>query len=193
MNPFEVYQNYLALKLHFTTDYDFFKYNGKVSASINSFEKRKDKYQFLKLSKKLSDDQILEFLISNFIINKTWIGDFDKASWRDHQKTIQSLQYVFKNDLEILLTPVENFDILFNSDEGKHPRLIKAYLGKKISLETLVILEKVLQYRTRFDERINEKFIWPKLSKLIDDYGPFLNVDVKAFRMKTLVIVQESI
>jgi hypothetical protein len=193
MNPFEVYQNYLALKLHFTTDYDFFKYNGKVSASINSFEKRKDKYQFLKLSKKLSDDQILEFLISNFIINKTWIGDFDKASWRDHQKTIQSLQYVFKNDLEILLTPVENFDILFNSDEGKHPRLIKAYLGKKISLETLVILEKVLQYRTRFDEQINEKFIWPKLSKLIDDYDPFLKVDVRAFRMKTLVIVQESI
>ena len=91
------------------------------------------------------------------------------------------------------MTPVENFDILFNSDEGKHPRLIKAYLGKKISLETLVILEKVLQYRTRFDERINEKFIWPKLSKLIDDYDPFLNVDVKAFRMKTLVIVQESI
>ena len=91
------------------------------------------------------------------------------------------------------MTLVEKFDIIFQCKDGNHPKLVKAYLGKKISLETLVILEKVLTYRERFDEQINEKFIWPKLSKLIDDYDPFLKVDVRAFRMKTLVIVQESI
>ena len=31
LDPFETYQQYLALKLHFTTDsYDYIKYNGKT-------------------------------------------------------------------------------------------------------------------------------------------------------------------
>jgi hypothetical protein len=35
MTPFEVYKKYLALKNHFTKDsYDYFKYGGKVSASV---------------------------------------------------------------------------------------------------------------------------------------------------------------
>ena len=58
------------------------------------------------------------------------------------------------NDAEKLLTNAEYFDIIFNSDKGNHPKLIKAYLGKKISLETLVIFEKLLHYRKRFDKEI---------------------------------------
>jgi hypothetical protein len=191
MSPYEAYTNYLALKLHFKGDYDYHKYGGKVSASLESFDKRKDKFKFIKLSSKLSDPQILEFYLSNFIRGKEWIGEFDKRNWTAHKKINQSLEYVYKNDIEKLLTLVEKFDIIFQCKDGNHPKLVKAYLGKKISLETLVILEKVLTYRERFDEQINEKFIWPKLSKLIDDYDPFLKVDVRAFRMKTLTIAQE--
>ena len=71
MTEFEAYQNYLALKLHFLdSNYDYIKYNGKVSASVESFKNRKDKYQFLKLSKKLSDEQITEYYIANFIASQ---------------------------------------------------------------------------------------------------------------------------
>jgi hypothetical protein len=52
MTPFESYTTFLALKNHFTTDsYDYIKYNGKVGAKPSSFDVRKDKYQFYKLSK----------------------------------------------------------------------------------------------------------------------------------------------
>ena len=40
MTDYEVYQTYLGIKLHFTSDYDYVKYNGKVNASLQAhFEK----------------------------------------------------------------------------------------------------------------------------------------------------------
>ena len=191
MTDYEAYQNYLALKLHFGGDYDFHRYNGKVSATLESFEKRKDKFKFAKLSRKLSDPQIIDYYLANFIRGKEWIGDFEQKNWMEHKKINQSLHYFYKNDLEKLLTSSHEFDILFKCDNGNHPKLVKAYLGKKISLETLVILEKVLQYRERFDKDITEKFIWPKVSKLIKDYEPFMKVSVKRFKKITLNTVKE--
>ena len=191
MTPVETYQSYLALKLHFEGKYDYFKYGGKTSASAASFDKRKDKFKFVKLSTKLSDPQIIDYYLANFIRGKKWIGDFDKTNWLEHKKVNQSLEYVYENDIEKLLTITENFDILFKVGEGNHPKLVKAYLGKKVSLETLVILEKVLQFRKQFDAKISETYIWPKVSLLIKKYEPFLEIDVRAFRMKTLTLVKE--
>jgi len=91
------------------------------------------------------------------------------------------------------LTNTENFDILFHSDKGNHPKLVKAYLGKKILLETLVVLEKVLQFREVFDQQISETFIWPKVSKLIRDYEPFMQVSTRRFRLITLTKVKELV
>jgi len=191
MTPVETYQSYLALKLHFEGKYDYFKYGGKTSASAASFEKRKDRFKFVKLSTKLSDPQILEYYLANFIRGKEWIGDFDQKNWLEHKKVNQSLEYVYQNDIEKLLTLSNNFDILFKVDAGNHPKLVKAYLGKKVSLETLVILEKILKYRKQFDAKISETYIWPKVSLLIKKYEPFLDLDVKTFRMKTLNLVKE--
>ena len=191
MTPVETYQSYLALKLHFEGKYDYFKYGGKTSASAESFEKRKDKFKFVKLSTKLSDPQILDYYLANFIRGKKWIGDFDQKNWIEHKKLNQGLEYFYKDDIEKLLTLVEEFDILFRVDAGNHPKLVKAYLGKKVSLETLVILEKVLHYREQFDAKISETYIWPKVSLLIKKYEPFLKIDVKTFRMKTLTLVKE--
>jgi len=193
MNELETYQKYLALKLHFTTEsYDYFKYNGKVSVTTNSFSKRKDKFQFIRLAKKLSEKQLEEYFVANFIIGKNWIGSMDESIWKVWLGKIQSIEYNFANDVETLLTNVEDFDILFKCNEGNHPKLVKAYLGKKISLETLVILEKVLQFKRKFDQQILETFIWPKLSQLISKYDPFVKINIREYRMRTLNIVQEA-
>ena len=70
--------------------------------------------------------------------------------------------------------------------EGNHPKVLRAYLGKKISLETLVVFEKLLHYRKRFDKEIKEQFIWPKISRLIEKYEPFIEADTN--RCKKLLI-----
>jgi len=47
VTPYQVYTEYLALKSHFTNkNYDYFKYNKKVRATLTSFNRRKDKYFF---------------------------------------------------------------------------------------------------------------------------------------------------
>ena len=194
MEAFDAYQHYLSMKLHFERDaYDFFKYNGKTNATFSAFEKRKDGFHFTKLTRKLSDDQIVEYYVANFIRGKKWIGDFDKRNWTQHKKVIQSVEYNFENDFEKLLTNAEKFDILFKCDNGNHPKLVKAYLGKKISLETLVILEKLLQYRQKFDNQIIDPYVWPEVSQLMRKYEPFLKVNIKKCNDIAITKVKELV
>ena len=191
MNEFDACQLYMALKLHFTTKYDYFKYNGKTKFTVAQFNKRKDKYQFVKLARKYSHADLVEFFCANLIRGKQWIGDFSKDNWLEHQKVIQSLEYTYKNDLEKLLTNGEKFDIMFECGQGSHPRLLKQYLGKKISLETMVILDKVLSYKKNFDKAISETYIWPDISKRLEKYSPFVKIDVRYYRQITLTNVKD--
>ena len=169
MTDFEAYLQFLALKLHFTSDhYDYFKYNGKHNASLESYDKRTDKRFFKRLARR--NINIVEYYVSNLIDGKEWVSQFDDKVWKEWLSRNQSIEYNFINDAEKLLTNAQNFDIIFNSDKGNHPKLLKAYLGRKISLETLVIFEKLLQYRKRFDKEIDETYVWPKVSRLINRY-----------------------
>ena len=191
MNEFDACQVYMALKLHFTTKYDYFKYNGKTKLTIAQFNKRKDKYQFVRLARKYTNEEFVEYCCANLIRGKQWIGDFSKDNLLEHQKVIQSLEYNYKNDLEKLLTNAENFDILFECGQGSHPRLLKQYLGKKISLETMVILNKVLEYKPHWDKAISETYIWPDISKRLEKYSPFVKINVRRYRMLTLTNVKD--
>ena len=191
MNEFDACQLYMALKLHFTTKHDYFKYNGKTKLTVPQFNKRKDKYQLVRLARKYSHDEFLEYCCANLIRGKQWIGDFSKDNLLEHQRVIQSLEYNYKNDLEKLLTNAENFDILFECGQGSHPRLLKQYLGKKISLETMVILNKVLEYKPHWDKAISETYIWPDISKRLEKYSPFVKINVRQYRMLTLTNVKD--
>ena len=186
MNEFEAYQKYIALKLHFTSDYDYFKYNGKTNVTLNSFNERKDKFHFKKIVKKYGDENIIEYFVAKFISEKPWIGSMDVATYSQWLRRIQSIEYIFENDSKNLLTNVENYDIIFTSVDGNHPKLVRAFLGKKISLETLVVFEKLLHYRKRFNKEIKEQIIWPKVSRLIEKYEPFIEADTN--RCKKLLV-----
>ena len=61
MSPYEVYTTYLALKKHFTDKkYDYHKYRGKTRTSKNAFNARRDRYFFEKMSRKLSDEEVVK-------------------------------------------------------------------------------------------------------------------------------------
>ena len=77
------------MKNHFTNrKYDFFRYGGKSSATITSFNKRKDKYWFEKTSRKYSDDEIVNFLLANFVTTDNpknlWIGEIINSGERTY-------------------------------------------------------------------------------------------------------------
>ena len=196
VTPFETYRTYLSMKSHFTNPkFDFFKYGGKSRATMTSFNKRKDKYWFEKTSRKYSDKEIVDFLLSNFI-NATnpqnlWIGEIINSGERTYaewMKRQQSLTYLFKEQLNELLLE-NNLDEVFNCSKG-HPLLLKRYLGGEISLETLTILEKVFSFVENFNKKLTDP-VWETVSMKINKYKPFLNINVFQFKKVLREIVNE--
>jgi hypothetical protein len=183
VTPFETYQHYLSLKNHFTNPkYDFFKYGAKTRASMASFNKRRDKYWFEKTSRKYSNKEIVNFLVSNFVSTDTpqnlWIGEIINSGERkyaDWMKRQQSLTYLFKEQSNELLSQ-NDLETLFNCSKG-HPPILKKYLGGEISLETLSIMEKIFCFVKKFDKELKDP-VWESVSLKIKKYIPFLNIDV---------------
>ena len=117
LSAYETYCLFLALKNHFTLQkYDFFKYQGKITASQESFLARKDRFQFQKLARQCDDKEMTSFLISNFIKDKKWVGEFlDDDAKQNHVNYIkynQSVSYQFKNELDLALRDTESSGVL---------------------------------------------------------------------------------
>ena len=190
VTPFETYQTYLSMKSHFTNKrYDFFKYGGKSRATMSSFNKRKDKYWFEKTSRKFSDQEVVDFLLSNFVSTDNpqnlWIGEIINSGERKYaewMKRKQSMTYIFKEQSENLLSEID-LEELFNCSKG-HPLVLKRYLGGEISLETLTILEKVFSFAKNFDKKLKDP-VWESVSLKLKKYSPFININV--FQYKKLL------
>ena len=187
VTPFETYRTYLSMKSHFTNPkFDFFKYGGKSRATMTSFNKRKDKYWFEKTSRKYSDQQVLDFLLSNFVIadnpQNLWIGEIinsGERNYADWMRRKQSLTYLFKEQSEKLLSENE-LETVFDCSKG-HPVILKRYLGGEISLETLTILEKVFSFVKDFDTKLTDP-VWETVSLKIKKYIPFININVYNYK-----------
>ena len=187
VTPFETYRTYLSMKSHFTNPkFDFFKYGGKSRATMTSFNKRKDKYWFEKTSRKYSNQQILDFLLSNFVIadnpQNLWIGEIinsGERNYADWMRRKQSLTYLFKEQSEKLLSENE-LQTVFDCSKG-HPVILKRYLGGEISLETLTIMEKVFSFVRDFDKKLTDP-VWETVSLKIKKYIPFININVYNYK-----------
>ena len=187
MDAYDAYKIYLGLKLHFTTeDYDFVRYNGKTSSTKNAFLKRKDRHFFSKVARK-HGESTKDYFISNFLSTpKGWLGEFTEENFTQWKKKTQSLRYNYEQDLLFLMDQVDEFDEIFVCKNGQHPLLLKQYLSKRVSIETMVILETLLGYCRRFDKEITEDIIWPKHRLLIQKYKSLLTVNPQEYKLKTL-------
>ena len=187
MMPFDCYKIYLALKNHFTRDsYDYHKYGGKTRATVEAFYKRKDRFWFEKFARSKNDKEVEEFFVSNFIYSTDpgtmWIGEMIKEGegrYQEWQKKVQSLSYVFKEEINDLFDDMK-IDDVFDCSNG-HPPILKSYLAKKTSLETMVICDRILEYRKDWDKKLNDP-VWETVSRKIKKYSPFLNIDVPHYK-----------
>ena len=144
MSPFEGFELYLALKLHFTTDsYDYTKYNGKVkTASTYTFERRSDKWEFVRLSKHKDP---FGLIVSNFIVSYhkiPWIGDITKGEGSERkfvewQRRNQTLTYFALEQIsEHVFEQEKPFKELV-------PQISLCALQYKLAPETFIILDSI--------------------------------------------------
>ena len=187
LDPLNCYKSYLALKNHFcNNNYNYFTYHGKVKANLKSFYKRKDRFWFEKLSRNKTDQEILNFFVANFAScddpQSLWIGQIIKEgeeNYTNWMRKNQSLSYIFKEEVSILNS--KNFDEMFSIQGNKHPKILKEFLQKKLSLETMIILNSILNYKKQFDEKLLDP-VWEFVSMRIEKYSPFLHIDRDKFK-----------
>ena len=185
MSAYNVYETYLALRQHFTNpNYDYFRYSGKVRTNIDSFNKRRDRYFFEKLSRKKTEAEVINYFVSNFIQSsdpsKMWVGELKTngdENYLNWKTRTQSLSYRFKQELNILTEKIHLYEALF-SENGSHPRIIKQYLGGKVSIETLVILDDLTSFMKKLN--VNDVVISLVIHK-VKKYRPFLSYDKEIF------------
>jgi hypothetical protein len=189
MTGFEAYKEYLAVKNHFSLDsYDYIKYNGRISASEASFLKRKDKFFFTKLGRRFDRrEELRDFLVSNFLHNeKIWVGNLLDEKHLDVYKSWlkkqQSLSYVLRSDFSTVLSFMDDkdvtFDTLFEMRDNELPLLLQLQQEDTIQVETLIVMDKVLNFFRRWDKKVEDDIFYPIVRKRMKKYEGFIDYDI---------------
>ena len=182
MTDYDAYKLYCALKRHFqTTTYDYFKYSGKVKVSYAAFERRNDKYFFAKLAK---HKDVMGFLVANFYYGDVWVGDLvneqiAEKQYREWLRRKESLSYIFKSELD----SIDDLRVAMKVSDKQHPVLLKRFMSKDMSAETLIILDAV-QNNCLFrywDSKLSDP-VWDSEYNKLLKLTPFISFDVDKYK-----------
>ena len=179
MDPFEVYKIYLALKLHFTTEsYDITKHKYAAKGKKETFLKRKDLTVLRKLARDFRRQEIIDILVANFVSGDRWGGMFDVEAMETYKKwkaNKERLSYTFEQDLNSIQLRMKKDNIEDATVDDQHPLILKMLLGKQIALETVVILNKAVN----FIDDYNDDLILKDTCLLVRKYSPFVVKNTK--------------
>jgi hypothetical protein len=190
MNGYDLYCTYQAIKLHFNSEnYNFFHYDGKTRVSVDAFQKRRDKFLFHRLARKYRDDEMVPFLVANFVHSddnwtKSLLEEEAESTYREWKRKTDSMSKIYVEDLEKIASK-DNFNELFKVEDGQFPKLLTAFLQNDVTIETMVILNNIFDFIRIWDKKISDDIIYPKVSRKIRKYGSFLNVNVDKYKALT--------
>jgi len=191
MEPIDVYLMYCAMKAHFgKSDYDFVTYKGKTRIRRESFYERKDRSFFVKLSRKYeTEDQIKNYFVANFIKDKKgYIANFNDENYESWKLKRKGFFEMFEVEMKPL---VESFEDMFIVENGQHPKLMREFLGGRVSLETLIILDELVNYGPDWIKELKDDIIWIDLNNLMDNYERFLTIDQEQYKIRLLKLIEE--
>jgi len=192
MEPIDVYLMYCAMKAHFGRgNYDFVTYKGKTRIKRDTFYKRKDRSFFVKLSRKYKTEQeIQNYFVANFIKDKKgYIANFNDENYESWKLKRQGFFDLFEVEMKPL---VEAFEDLFTVTNGQHPKLMREFLGGRVSLETLIILDELVNFGPDWNKQLEDDIIWIDLDNLMNNYERFLTIDQEQYKIRLLKLIEES-
>lgn len=174
MKGFTAYQKYLAIRMHFNpkASYDYFKYNGKTSAKVESFLKdRRNIYKFGGIEKRVGLDELETFFFVNIeenhyipLLPQLWFKNY-KITLSRFESYVQQDQ--FSKDIKTILSFVQangiEYDSLFKeSKEHLHPMLYVWY-DKRIISEFTVFFVDLYINRFIIDESSYDPLQWKEV------------------------------
>lgn len=145
MDGFKTFKYYTAIKLHFTDPkFNVFVNRGRVKGSADRFNARNDRMLFERLGRQFSTDkECIQYIAANFMYGNPEVvyNALDgMANYQEYLRRKQSITKVFEDDLHKIV----NSGARYAHDEFsgmKIPDVIQLLLAKKITLETVVILD----------------------------------------------------
>ncbi len=198
----KVYQTFHALRLHFTTSYDYIKYNGKMKLRKQSFMTHHSRYSFATLERKYKQN-FEEFLIANFVDGPhdqpsgIWIPHLLQQSnhevyinWKKRQN---SMQQRFLNDTVIIDGKLVEYNLKLPKMLKKHPHVLwSLFNSTRICIETMCMI-RLFMYPDKFDAMMDtyiDDILWNhKYKSLLSNYTPFVKLDIK-FAAQTMMGIQ---
>jgi len=187
VDGFKAYRYYLAIKLHFTTDkFNVFENRGNVKGTREAFNARNDRYIFEKLARKHDNDKdIIQFFVANFAYgNDTAIYAGAEADevYTEWLRRKQSITKIFVDDLATLLTHIEinklTHTSLFNFTDSEYPVALKLFVGGKIKIETLRIIDDLYPIIEKWKLNTSVRYIWDDDLRRITKLTGFVKYDI---------------
>jgi hypothetical protein len=186
VDGFKAYRYYLAIKLHFTTDkFNVFENRGNVKGTREAFNARNDRYIFEKLAKKHpTDREIIQFFVSNFAYGKDtaiYAGQEADDNFIEWNRKKQSITKIFIDDLASLLTHIEvnklKHSCIFNFTDNEYPVALTMFIGGKINIETLRIIDDFAGIIDDWKNHPSIKYIWEDELRRIIKLTGFVKYD----------------
>lgn len=197
MSPFDAWSTYMSIKLHFDKGtFDAFKFNFKgPRLSQSAFNARKDRYFFEKVAKKYpKKSDMITFFLANYLEGNSWVGTMNDSAPMNWISRMQRLDYAFGEDIATLKEQCEkrscDFDAAFNLSSGRSvPLIIELYQSQKISLESVVVLDVLLNFIPRINKVVTDPLgMFEEMFHKMIRYKPFIESRVNIEKSKLTVI-----
>lgn len=176
LEPQECYRLYLAIKAHFDSNYDYFKYNGKIRTG--DFNARKDKFSFYKIARKYDNEEIIDFFVSNCVylpkkdfLPKVLTNSYSDTIYKEYKERKANFAEHFERELTNLVSSDPQF---LKIDDGHIPYILKAVITKGVSYETFIALDEFLHFIKDFDVKLGDDLFWPEIRAKCKNFHPFV-------------------
>ena len=130
------------------------------------------------------------YMVANFIMDRRgYVANFSDENYEQWKEKRSNFYNIFTDEIRPF---VKNFNPIFEVKSSEHPILLKEYLGKRVSLETLIVLDELVKFSKTWDNRMAEDYIWFDLKKLMNNYKRFLTINKNQYRIQLLKLIEES-
>ena len=115
-----------------------------------------------------------------------WVGDISgiegEENYKKWQKRNQSLTYRFEQDIIGLLNATQSPNEMLMVNDGQYPVLLKEMAQNTISIETVCILNDIMNFLPMWSKKITDDVVWPTYKRKIEKYTPFIVYDKEKFK-----------
>ena len=99
------------------------------------------------------------------------------------------MTYHFEQDIIYLFNKYDLKEIL--AVTGDYPRLLQELMQDSIMIETVIIMDDLMNFLPMWHRKIQDDIIWPKWETKITKYRPFLHYDKNKLKSILKEMVKE--